>query len=181
MALWGIIGVISGWDVSGSIAFCLALNFKQMELYHSLPFFCYLLGKALSSSGNRVAIVTKLGMAVIFVFGLCWIPFYIVGGKQGVIQVLMRIFPFNRGIFEDKVASFWCTISVLIKIKDLLPLSWLVRISFITTLITTIPSLGNLLKYPTAYRFLLSLVSLVKIFFIASYYTIVHLSRLYHL
>ena len=37
-------------DVAGSVFFCLALNYKQMELYHALPVFFYLLGKAFSRS-----------------------------------------------------------------------------------------------------------------------------------
>jgi len=44
-ALWGVLCLSYDWDLLGSVAFCLALNYKQMELYHSLPFFCYLLGK----------------------------------------------------------------------------------------------------------------------------------------
>lgn len=44
-ALWGVLGVSYDWDLLGSLAFCLAINYKQMELYHSLPFFCFLLGK----------------------------------------------------------------------------------------------------------------------------------------
>uniref|UniRef100_A0A8C7LPC8 Alpha-1,3-glucosyltransferase n=1 Tax=Oncorhynchus mykiss TaxID=8022 RepID=A0A8C7LPC8_ONCMY len=35
LALWGVVGLGLGWDMLGSL----------MELYHSLPFFCYLLGK----------------------------------------------------------------------------------------------------------------------------------------
>lgn len=46
-ALWGVLGLGFGWDAFGSVAFCLALNYKQMELYHALPFFCYLLGKCI--------------------------------------------------------------------------------------------------------------------------------------
>lgn len=45
LALWGVLGVSCDWDLLGSLAFCLAVNYKQMELYHSLPFFCFLLGK----------------------------------------------------------------------------------------------------------------------------------------
>uniref|UniRef100_A0A4W5S034 Alpha-1,3-glucosyltransferase n=1 Tax=Hucho hucho TaxID=62062 RepID=A0A4W5S034_9TELE len=45
LALWGVVGLGLGWDMLGSLAFVLALKYKQMELYHSLPFFCYLLGK----------------------------------------------------------------------------------------------------------------------------------------
>uniref|UniRef100_A0A8C3T9X4 Alpha-1,3-glucosyltransferase n=1 Tax=Chelydra serpentina TaxID=8475 RepID=A0A8C3T9X4_CHESE len=44
-ALWGVLSLSYDWDLLGSLAFCLAINYKQMELYHSLPFFCYLLGK----------------------------------------------------------------------------------------------------------------------------------------
>lgn len=35
--------------LTGSIMFCLALNYKQMELYHSLPIFFYLLSLCLRS------------------------------------------------------------------------------------------------------------------------------------
>lgn len=48
-ALWGILALGLGWDVLGSMAFSLALNYKQMELYHALPFFCYLLGKCIKT------------------------------------------------------------------------------------------------------------------------------------
>lgn len=47
LALWALLGLGLGWDALGSVAFCLALNYKQMELYHALPFFCYLLGKCI--------------------------------------------------------------------------------------------------------------------------------------
>ena len=36
--------LLTGREIVGSMLFCLALNYKQMELYHALPFFCYLLG-----------------------------------------------------------------------------------------------------------------------------------------
>ena len=31
--------------------------------------------------------------------------------------VLHRIFPFDRGLFEDKVANFWCIADFLIKLR----------------------------------------------------------------
>lgn len=49
LALWGVLGLGLGWDALASIAFSLALNYKQMELYHALPFFCYLLGKCIKA------------------------------------------------------------------------------------------------------------------------------------
>lgn len=38
------------WLTCASILFCMALNYKQMELYHALPFFFYLLGLSLFKS-----------------------------------------------------------------------------------------------------------------------------------
>lgn len=156
LALWGIVAVVRDWEVCGSIVFCLALNYKQMELYHSLPFFCYLLGKAKRKEKPYFAI-TKLGLAVIFTFCACWIPFL----RYGVISVLARIFPVNRGIYEDKVASFWCSLSAIVKIREILSKGILVWISILMTLLAAFPSLWNLVKNPTAYKFLLTLVSLV--------------------
>lgn len=49
LALFGVVSVVHDWDVIGSIAFSMALNYKQMELYHALPFFFYLLGKCFQS------------------------------------------------------------------------------------------------------------------------------------
>lgn len=43
LALWGVVGITRGRDLLASVAFVLALNFKQMELYHAMPFFFYLL------------------------------------------------------------------------------------------------------------------------------------------
>jgi len=47
LALFGVVTVVHNWDLVGSVAFTLSLNYKQMELYHALPFFFYLLGKSL--------------------------------------------------------------------------------------------------------------------------------------
>lgn len=163
LTVWGVVAVISDWDVPGSIAFCLALNYKQMELYHSLPFFCYLLGKAMNRNVSAPFIIVKLGLVVTFVFVVCWIPFYLFSGVQGVLQVLSRVFPFTRGIYEDKVASFWCSISVVIKIRNIIPPTLLVWMSIGVTLLTAMPSLWNLLRNPTPYRFLISLVNIIGI------------------
>ena len=154
--------MVTDWNISGSIAFSLALNYKQMELYHSLPFFCYLLGKACVFAKGKVhtvIMITKLGLSVISIFVLCWLPFYVFGGKEGPLHILSRIFPINRGLFEDKVASFWCSFSVIMKIRNIFSVNVMLRISTLTTLLAVLPSSWNLLRNPTAYRFLLCLVS----------------------
>lgn len=164
--VWGIVGVASGWDVFGSIAYCLAINYKQMELYHSLPFFCYLLGKAYTASHNKIEtvnMITKLAVTVVIIFGVCWIPFAS-NGINGIVQVFRRVFPLSRGIFEDKVASFWCSISVILKIKKIFEVSTLVWMSTMATFLASMPSLFLLVRNPTINKFLLNLVSKNKLF-----------------
>uniref|UniRef100_A0A8C1IE75 Alpha-1,3-glucosyltransferase n=1 Tax=Cyprinus carpio TaxID=7962 RepID=A0A8C1IE75_CYPCA len=120
LALWGILGLGLGWDLFGSLAFTLALNYKQMELYHSLPFFCYLLGKCIKQglTWRGFFHLFKISMTVLVTFALCWMPF--LSDPKQPLQVLHRLFPVGRGLFEDKVANTWCSLNVLIKIKTLL-------------------------------------------------------------
>ena len=42
--------------------------------------------------------------------------------SDAVLQVLHRLLPWDRGLFEDYVANFWCTTSLLIKWKKLIPM-----------------------------------------------------------
>ena len=107
--------------VVGSLLFSLALNFKQMELYHAPAVFAYLLGRCFRrGTGRRTASSMQttikffsLGAAVVSTFALLWAPFALThrdsassgANIDGVLQVLRRVFPFNRGIFEGKVCS----------------------------------------------------------------------------
>uniref|UniRef100_A0A3B4ULF9 Alpha-1,3-glucosyltransferase n=1 Tax=Seriola dumerili TaxID=41447 RepID=A0A3B4ULF9_SERDU len=120
-ALWGVLALGLGWDVSGSMAFSLALNYKQMELYHALPFFCYLLGKCvkLGLMGRGLFLLVRIAVTVLVTFALCWLPF--LSDLNQALQVVRRIFPVARGLFEDKVANTWCSLNLLIKIRSILP------------------------------------------------------------
>lgn len=55
-------------------------------------------------------------------------------------QSIHRIFPFSRGLFEDKVANFWCALNTIYKIRNLSSLIPLPRLSLYLTLVTTLPS-----------------------------------------
>ena len=169
LALWGTLGVLTSHDILGSVAFSLALNYKQMELYHAMPFFFFLLGKAVHWSRNPrnakeiawvkvCSTVMKLGLTFVLVFAACWMPFFITGGLEGVVQVLKRLFPFGRGLYEDKVANVWCSISVLVKVRQLFSQAFLIKLSFVVTLVALLPSSIGLLRKPTPYNFLLALV-----------------------
>jgi alpha-1,3-glucosyltransferase len=54
-------------------------------------------------------------------------------------QALTRIFPFSRGLFEDKVANVWCSLNVIIKLREIASIPTLARLSAVITLGTTMP------------------------------------------
>lgn len=106
--------------------FVLALNYKQMELYHALPFFFFLLGHSFSSAArsasgfsqrflSAVRNVAVLGFIVVFTFAIIWAPW--LRSIEHVKQLLHRLFPLARGVFEDKVSNVWCVVNVFYKLK----------------------------------------------------------------
>ncbi|XP_021111271.1 dolichyl pyrophosphate Man9GlcNAc2 alpha-1,3-glucosyltransferase isoform X2 [Heterocephalus glaber] len=168
-ALWGVLGVSCDWDLLGSLAFCLALNYKQMELYHSLPFFCFLLGKCFQKGlkGKGLGLLVKLAGTVAASFTLCWLPF--LSGREQTLQVLRRLFPVDRGLFEDKVANVWCSINTFVKIKDLLPRDTQILMSFCLTFLSSLPACVKLTLRPSPRGFRLTLVSCALSFFLFSF------------
>ncbi|KAL3047140.1 hypothetical protein OYC64_021380 [Pagothenia borchgrevinki] len=168
-ALWGVLALGLGWDALGSVAFCLALNYKQMELYHALPFFCYLLGKSvkLGLMGRGLFLLVRIALTVLVTFALCWLPFLSDPGQA--MQVVRRIFPVARGLFEDKVANTWCSLNVLIKIRSILSNDSQMHLSFACTLLAVLPSCVRLLTKPTFWQFKLALANSSLAFFLFSY------------
>jgi alpha-1,3-glucosyltransferase len=104
--------------VLGSILYCLAMSFKQMTLYFAPAVFFYLLGRCMADQRRYfVARFVSLGTSVIATLAVMFAP-VIVHGPEGttaldrLIQVLGRIFPVHRGLFEAKVANIWCVLSL---------------------------------------------------------------------
>ncbi|KAL9103518.1 MAG: hypothetical protein Q9163_001436 [Psora crenata] len=62
-------------------------------------------------------------------------------------QMVHRIFPFARGLFEDKVANIWCCIHTLHKLHEY-PIPLLQRISFSATFIAILPSCMIISLFP---------------------------------
>nr|XP_005996906.2 PREDICTED: dolichyl pyrophosphate Man9GlcNAc2 alpha-1,3-glucosyltransferase isoform X1 [Latimeria chalumnae] len=168
-ALWGFLGLAYEWDLLASVAFCLALSYKQMELYHSLPFFCYLLGKCFKHSlkGKGLVLLIKIAATVIATFAICWLPF--LTDTDQVLQLFRRLFPVDRGLFEDKVANVWCSLSNLIKIKKILSSQVQLILSFLATFLSLLPTCLKLIAHPTQRGFKLAMVNCSLSFFLFSY------------
>ncbi|XP_074077365.1 dolichyl pyrophosphate Man9GlcNAc2 alpha-1,3-glucosyltransferase isoform X2 [Macrotis lagotis] len=170
LTLWAVLGLSHDWDILGSLAFCLALNYKQMELYHALPFFCFLLGRCLKKGlkGKGLVLLVRLVATVAAAFALCWLPF--LTQVEQTLQVLRRLFPVGRGLFEDKVANFWCSLNVLLKIKEILSPQTQLMFSFALTLLSLLPTCVKLTLQPSLQGFKYALVSCALSFFLFSYH-----------
>lgn len=79
----------------------------------------------------------NLGFFSILTLLACFTPFlYPLDQLQ---QALVRIFPFQRGLFEDKVANVWCSLNVAIKFRQIFSVSALARLAAASTLLVTLP------------------------------------------
>ncbi|KAL7526971.1 hypothetical protein ACHAXR_001739, partial [Thalassiosira sp. AJA248-18] len=141
--------------ILGSILFSLALNFKQMELYHAPAIFAYLLGRCFRRDRNKEQYGSTvmgtagkfcvLGLTVILTFATLYAPFAIytrasTSPISSLLQIVQRLFPFNRGVFEGKVANLWCALSIKpFSIRDRLPSDLLPWAALGLTLILVLP------------------------------------------
>lgn len=71
---------------------------------------------------------------------------------EQLVQMVHRVFPVARGLFEDKVANFWCAANVVIKLRKY-PAELLQRASLVATLAAILPP--NLILFLRPSRLLL--------------------------
>lgn len=113
-----------------------------------------------------------LGAAFIITNLVLWLPWLITDDLKfslvGAQEVFNRIFPVRRGIFENKVASFWCVLHYLTPFR---PHTWYnssfnFYLTMGTTLLSCIPCCYLLYRAPSAKQFLCSLFCISMLFFI---------------
>ncbi|KAI0917254.1 hypothetical protein AcW1_010352 [Taiwanofungus camphoratus] len=137
----------TGHDLIGAVFFVFSLGFKQMALYYAPAVGSYLLGKCLylgPVAGPRHFI--RLALVTIASFLLLFLPFLPpFATPRAIFAPITRIFPFNRGLFEDKVANFWCATDVLVKWRRWATQGALVKLSAALTAAGFLPGVIGLL------------------------------------
>ncbi|KAG2433128.1 hypothetical protein HYH02_012829 [Chlamydomonas schloesseri] len=146
LTLAAVAAIARGRRLLGSVLYVAALNHKHMALFFAPAFFAHLLGWALHDPAHKGAAakmvaVAKLGVTVIAAFAVCWAPW--LHSKEAVLQVLSRIFPVRRGLYEDYVANWWCATSALIKWKSRFPAPLLLRAAAAATLAAAAPAMAH--------------------------------------
>jgi alpha-1,3-glucosyltransferase len=118
---------------AAGVLFVLALNFKQMSLFYAMPVFLAHLTTIMETAPNwtaRAFRLFSLAVTVLVSQGALMIPLCSHGSRGCLAvasQVLHRVFPTQRGLFEDKVANIWCAIEPLLKLRRQLALGLISR------------------------------------------------------
>ncbi|KAF5360802.1 hypothetical protein D9756_004908 [Leucocoprinus leucothites] len=141
----------TGHDLIGAVFFVLSLGFKQMALYYAPAIGSYLLAKCLylGVPGPGLKHFTRLGVTTILSLLLLFLPFYFppfAPSIKSIMDPIMRIFPFNRGLFEDKVANFWCASNIVLKWRERLGRNVLMKLSTGLTALGFLSSVGSMLN-----------------------------------
>lgn len=133
--------------VAAAVFFTLSLCFKQMALYYAPAIFAVMLGRCVGLMQRHIlrglALFLALGSVTLAVTAILLAPW--LGSMDDVRQVVHRVFPLARGLFEDKVANVWCAISVLPlgarwKLHRMLSVTTLAKLSLGTVLLAILPS-----------------------------------------
>ncbi|RSL71141.1 hypothetical protein CEP54_001383 [Fusarium duplospermum] len=85
-----------------------------------------------------------------------------------LVQMVHRVFPFARGLFEDKVANFWCAANVVIKLRQW-PAALLQKVALGATLASIIPPNFILFLRPRKTTLPLAFAATAWGFFLFSY------------
>jgi alpha-1,3-glucosyltransferase len=89
----------------------------------------------------RLAFTTSLAFSLLF---LPFLPPF--ADRTAILDVITRLFPFDRGLFEDKVANFWCASNVAFKWKTWVARPMLVKFSAGLTAVGFLPSVVGLMR-----------------------------------
>ena len=142
--------------VLAAIPFVLSLCFKQMALYYAPAIFIYLLSVSFPRFTHpNIVLLACLGATVIATFTVMFLPFIMPHDILRCLatrdymsltnlklwrldqwdltilqQIFYRVFPFDRGLWEDKVANTWCATNTLIKWRQLFPTPTLKKLRF---------------------------------------------------
>jgi alpha-1,3-glucosyltransferase len=111
-----------------------------MGLYYALPFPLYVIkkmffNKSKNKENNNIIIsiiyVGIYGIITLITNVIIYLPWL---KAKKINDVFSRIFPVQRGIFEDKVATFWCTINIILKLNQLFKIEHLIKLALIFTI-----------------------------------------------
>ncbi|KAK0098865.1 hypothetical protein PV326_000800 [Microctonus aethiopoides] len=118
--------------------------FMRMSVMIS-DFFLYIIPMILFYWNIASSVPEKNSKNILLTFIVVWAPFW-VKNSTVIFDIVERLFPIKRGIFEDKVANVWCLINIFIKLRNYYSNIELAKICLFTTTLSILPSSIDLLE-----------------------------------
>lgn len=150
--LYSVSELIKDNLLMASVWFVASILFKQMSLYYSPYIFFYILSKLFTPKPKLAQTIASfdfakfiaVGATVVASIAAVLIPFFIAAQdaaevEKMVRQIVLRMFPFERGLFEDKVANFWCVTNVIFKYREHFTPEQLKILSLGLTIVSILP------------------------------------------
>ena len=171
LTVYTINNLLDGFYSMAAVCFVFSICFKQMSLYYAPIFFAYLLSKSLFyPRWFNIPRLVGIAIATVLSFVAMFGPLYLFGGGlANVLQSVHRIFPFARGIFEDKVANFWCVGNLFIKFRTLYTQEQLQLYSLVLTVLGFLPSFVMIMLYPKKHMLPYALIACSMSFYLFSF------------
>ena len=117
------------------------------------PYFSFYRSSHHNATSCRGRLFVHLGAVTIGSLALLFLPFLPPFAPPGaILDPITRIFPFSRGLFEDKVANFWCFSNVVLKWRNIAGRGTLVKLSTLLTAAGFAPAVLGLLRTGFALR-----------------------------
>ncbi len=113
---------------------------------------------------RRAGLTFALLVAALGATALIWLPW-----AEDSAAILARVFPYERGLYEDRVANFWCFLSNLINVRKRFDYGPLVFASAIMTCAGVAPTLTLLYRSPNRKSLIVSAFNSAMAFFLFSY------------
>ena len=169
------------------VFFSIALSTKQMSMYYALGFFGMLFGKALFTSHllhptkykfqpSRTHLiwfgssVFSYAWVVVITTVMLWLPWISYNHPSLVLEPLTAIFPVHRGLYQLKVANFWCVSDVLMKWEAGYSRSFLLIMAVVLNLVFCAPSVLACIFAPRSRIYLQAMLNISLAFFFFSYH-----------
>jgi len=146
-------------DMWGAVMFSAAIYFKHMTLYTALAVLSFLLGRLkniLQKYGlvRATCFAAKVLLAIIVLSAFVFQPW--LHNLDLMVGLFWRLFPISRGLYEDKVANVWCSISTFIKIDRLMAADFLFKFCALVTVLASLPFCVAVAKKPSLTHLLLA-------------------------
>lgn len=187
LVLAAYISVVTNHDYLACAFFSVALSTKQMSMYYALGFFGMLLGKALFSSHllhptkyklqpsrmNLVMFGTTVftyAWIVLLTTVVLWLPWISTSNPSLIFEPLAAIFPVHRGLYQLKVANFWCVTDVVMKWEVRFSRGFLLLMAVVLNLVFCAPSVVACVLTPRSRTYLQAMLNISLAFFFFSYH-----------